>query len=189
MKKFLLLMVVIVSLLPKANAQEGPENVMFLNLGYTLVPLATGLVAGGYGFGLGADYEKYITDYFTIGATIGFMYIAFDFQGSTLDFTLVDVIPEFRYYPRGTATKGLFLAARIGYEFMLSKYQSVEEISNIFIVTPLIGYKFVWGDSFVLEIAAGYELELGTINLPNSIPYDYSSGGFTYGIAFGWGWN
>ncbi|GHV84148.1 hypothetical protein AGMMS50212_14880 [Spirochaetia bacterium] len=188
MKKFLLAMIFAVSLLPKANAQEGPETIIYLNLGYTIAPLFAGLIGGGYGFGLGADFERYITDYFTIGGSIGFMYSTFDFGGSSLDFFSVDAVPEWRLYPMGTATRGFFLAAKTGYEFLSIKYESIEAISHIFRLAPLVGYKFILGDSFLLEISGGWEFDMGTINLPNNIKYNYNSGGFTYGIAFGWGW-
>ncbi|GHU41839.1 hypothetical protein FACS1894190_10400 [Spirochaetia bacterium] len=173
----------------KVDAQEGPENLIYLNLGYTLNPLITGLIGGGYGFGFGVDFEKYITNYFTIGGSVGFMYSTFDFEGSNLDFLSVDVIPQWRLYPIGTATKGFFLAAKTGYEFVLIKYKSVDAVSHIFKLAPLLGYKFIFGDSFLLEISAGWEFDFGAINLPSDINYKYNSNGFIFAIAFGWGWD
>ena len=108
----LIILIILISLSSRVNAQEGPENIVYLNLGYTIAPLLTGLTLGGWGIGLGADFERYITDYFTIGGTLGFAYSTFSILDSNMDLFFIDVIPEWRYYPLGTATRGFFLAAR-----------------------------------------------------------------------------
>ena len=69
------------------------------------------------------------------------------------------------------------------------KYESAEATSNIFIFTPMGGYKFIFDDSFLLELSGGYQFSFGTINLPNDVDYNYNFGGFVYGVAFGWGWD
>jgi hypothetical protein len=164
--------------------QEGPENVFAINIGY-LIPN----FEYDSDIGLGLWFERYITDYFTIGANFDIRYTKYNPDTSAF---LIGLAPNWRFYPFAEATKGFFTYLETGYTLVLYKTINADITGHIFNLNPGIGYKFIFAEIFMLEPRVGYNLAFAFIDLENDQYFGSDVEGFdanniTWGLVFGLG--
>ncbi|MDR2490167.1 MAG: hypothetical protein LBD20_02055 [Spirochaetaceae bacterium] len=179
------IIVILLSFLPSLSfSQEGPENVFAINLGY-LIPSRI----YQFDIGLGFWYERYIMEYFTIGADVGYRYTKVIDE---FDVHSASIVPHFRCYPLGSATSGFFIGLGTGYTFEYLKILDIGISNHIVYLIPNLGYKFIFAERFMVEPSIGYKLNYYIVKTEG---YDYSGYDFTefnieniyWGILFGFG--
>jgi hypothetical protein len=170
-------------MLSQIFAQDGPESVFAINVGYLLPSVNSKL-----NIGLGFWYERYLNDYFSVGGDIG---VGFTLYESGYKTIYPSIRPQIRFYPFATSTAGFFTGLSAGYTFayyMLDK----DVIGHWFNVNPLIGYKLIINDSFLLEPSIGYNIRHLIIDPDYEFSYtngidSFSTGNISWGIILGFG--
>jgi hypothetical protein len=165
-------------------AQEGPENVFAINIAYFIPRFQY-----DFDLGFGFWYERYIAEYFTIGANFDIRYIEYDSNTSAL---LISLKPNWRLYPFATATSGFFAYIGTGYALVLYKLYNTDFTGHIINLEPGVGYKFIIRETFMLEPRIGYDFRFIFMNLENKQYFANDMSKFdlkniTWGIVLGFG--
>jgi hypothetical protein len=167
---------------PPARAREpdrapsgNPSNYLFVDF----APLLTGVIAGGFGIGLG--YERAFVDPFSIAFYFDVIGVSGSGESSSSLFG-GDLLIRPRWYPLKSAVGKWYLGAIVGYGMLVQETETYTyygesetntEAFSAFTIGLETGYKFVFGH-FGLEPWLGYTLG--------------SYGGFKIGATLGYVW-
>jgi hypothetical protein len=177
-----LLILILVAFLSGMVFAEEKNNAIFVDVGSTI----TGVIAGGFGFGLG--YERGITDSFS--AIVNASYVGFTIDGFPHDTGFLGIAAGLgvRYYPLAVhnPVQGWFIDIGGALSHINIKHGE-EAVSNVFELRLLTGWKLVFGQGFFLEPGFRYTLAFGDVNMPIGSDLSADSlSGFALWLGMGW---
>jgi hypothetical protein len=160
---------------------NNPKNVILFPFGLIL---STENESFGWGIMTGGLYERRINNYLSLGGGIQYEY----YTKYSINSHAYNILGLFRIYPQGNALANLYLGTQIGYTIETITYNQNTSINNLFIITPIIGYKFDKNKIFTYELFVGYNLKFGEMNYPIGVTYNTDSSildKLAFGILYG----
>jgi hypothetical protein len=137
------------------HAQTDIDHLLSLDLTYS----ATGLMNQGWGIGL--SYEEKIFRFLSVKGTFGHMTFLTGIEDMYC--TSVNISLFVNYYPFGKGLDKLYIGAGNGCDFMnyFGGGEVPPDAEDILIfITPRIGWKFITGKYFMIDVSAGYKFVL-----------------------------
>jgi len=151
-----------------------PKNTLSLDVGHSLLFLSiTGIMNlmdySGTAFGIGAQYERQITD--KVSAVLLFGYSTFDMSRDNFKWNMSSFSADVqgRFYP---GQGGFFVSGILGYANIFADINEKKALTHYFKLGGKLGWRIDFGKpgGFVFEPAIGY---YGTLGKNLDIDYGY----------------
>ncbi|MDR1231661.1 MAG: hypothetical protein LBK61_09700 [Spirochaetaceae bacterium] len=185
MKRMTALLVPLFFMAPLSYAETGGtdrgatiDHLLTLDAAYAV----TGLLNQGWGMGL--SFEEKIGAFLSVKGTLGHM--TFLTGIDEMYCTSVNIALFVHYYPFGGGLDKLYLGVGNGCDFM--NYFGGGDVppdaeDTLLFITPRIGWKFIMGSSFLLDVSAGYKwVMVDAHHYPEIKKYTYA--GPQFGLGF-----
>ena len=163
MKRIILVLVLIISILPNIFCQDKKHTVYV-----DVFPMGNGIFSGGAGLGFGYDYN--ISQYFAIGGLVNYF-------GNFNDKNTYSSILLGKYFPIKTEIGSPYIDAGFGYRRRISDEDNV----HCLVTNAHIGFKFIFKNGLVLDPGFGFRYDL--ITFSGSENYKFS---FNIKAIIGW---
>jgi hypothetical protein len=148
----MVLLVPLFFMAPLAHTETDIDHLLSLDLAYSV----TGLLNQGWGIGL--SYEEKMFRFLSVKGTFGHMTFLTGIEGVYC--TSVNIALFVNYYPLGNGLDKLYLGVGSGCDFM-NYFGGGEVPPNaedvLIFITPRIGWKFIPGKYFMIDVSAGYK--------------------------------
>jgi hypothetical protein len=160
------------------HAETDIDHLLSLDLSYSV----TGLLNQGWGIGL--SYEEKLFKFLSVKGTLGHM--TFLTGKEDVYCTSVNISLFVNYYPFWNGLGKLYIGLGGGCDFM-NYFGDGEIPSNaedtLIFITPRMGWKFIAGKYFMIDVSAGYKFVLVDAYNYREIK-QYTNAGPQFGLGF-----